>query len=83
MCKCCLRYMSWSGNLGSVFRGTGLGVKGREVMLRRVWGGGLSPDMKALNESEMLCGRNNHPRRVFSLSGEILGCAIVFIYGAQ
>ena len=50
------------------------------VLLRGVvakcLGGGLSLENMALYESEMSQGRNNCPRRVFLLSGEISGCAI-------
>ena len=59
-----------------------LGVKGRGVVETCSGDGSLS-DKKALHESDMLCGRNNFPRRVFSLSGEILCCDIDLVYGSQ
>ena len=46
-------------------------------------GGGLSSDKKILYELDMSRGRNNFPIRVFSLSGEIFGCAIDPLYGEQ
>ena len=46
-------------------------------------GDGLSLAKKSLYESEMSCGRNNCPRRVFFLSGEISGCAIDLADGVQ
>ena len=47
------------------------------------WGDGSSSDKKALYESDISCGRNNCPRRVFSMSGEISGCAIDLVDGVQ
>ena len=46
-------------------------------------GGGSLSDKKALFQSDMSQGRNNCPIRVFSLSGEALGCAIDLVDGAQ
>ena len=58
-------------------------VKGIKVTLQRVRGIGLLLGNKALYESDMSCGKNNCPRRVFFLSGYILGCAINFVDCAQ
>ena len=46
-------------------------------------GGGSSSDKKALYELDMSQGRNNCPRMVFLLSGEISGCSIDLVDGAQ
>ena len=46
-------------------------------------GGGSLSDKKALYDLDMSQGRNKFTKRVFSLSGEILGCAIDLIHGAQ
>ena len=46
-------------------------------------GDGSSSDKNALYKSDMSQGRNNCPIRVFLLSGDILGCAIDLVDGAQ
>ena len=57
-------------------------VKGRGVVAT-CSGGDLSSDNKALYELYMSRGRNTCKTRVFSLSGEISGCAIDLLDGAQ
>ena len=58
-------------------------MKGIKVTLLCVRGIGLLLRKKALYESDMSCGKNNCPRRVSLLFGDILGCAIDLVDGAQ
>ena len=53
------------------------------MSLQNVRGIGLLLVNKALYDSDMSCGRNNFPRRVSLLFGDILGCAIDLVDGAQ
>ena len=57
-------------------------MKGRDVVETCLGESSLS-DNKALYYLDMSRGRNNFPRRVFSLYGEISGCAIDLLDGAQ
>ena len=61
----------------------GFGSERERGVVATCLGDGSSSYKKALYESDMSCGRNNCPGRVFFLSGEIPGCAINLVDGAQ
>ena len=48
-----------------------------------MFGGCPLSENKALYESDMSRGMNNCPIKVFSMSGDILGCSIDLIDGAK